>query len=232
MDLKLNASYFDREAYNVSSGTGAAFERGPGKMTSTPNTTFDGSVQLGSAIGNSHYLLAGLTTHRSTLDRKVYQSQGMASSGRFTALARWTKNRRASRTSAFFLQDQYFTDALTLYVGGSYNHWTTSGVAKNMSAHRLVRSTRLSGPIRFHAKSGCGLPLKRYLSLRTSWGKAFRAHQLRRMYATPSKSTDRLVIADLTSSRKSHVLGYRRGSCALHGKVTSRRLITIPSSRT
>lgn len=198
MDLKVNLGYFDREAYYVSSGSGATFERGPGTMTSTPNTSFDGAVQLGSAIGNSHYLLAGLTTHRSTLDRKVYQVSEWRhpESSRTGALNEESNGR--SRINALFLQDQYFlTDALTLYVGGSYNHWTTSGVAKKYVGTPIgtVDSPERSESA-FTPKVAAVFRLNDTLSLRTSWGKAFRAPSNYEMYATPSKSTDRLLIAD------------------------------------
>ena len=72
-DLKVNVGYFTRKGYYVASGRGATFRDGPGTNTNTPNTTLDGSVQLGTAISEKHYLIGGYALTRGTLDRKVYQ---------------------------------------------------------------------------------------------------------------------------------------------------------------
>lgn len=198
MDLKINLGYFDRDSYYVSSGSGATFAGGPGTMTSTPNTTFDGSAQLGSAIGNSHYLIAGLTTNRSTLDRKVYQVTDWRHPEGSRTGALNEESSGESNINALFLQDQYFlTDALTFYVGGSYNQWTTSGVAKKYVGTPIgtVDSPERSESA-FTPKVAAVYRLTDTLSLRTSLGTAFRAPSNYEMYATPSKSGNRLLIAD------------------------------------
>lgn len=200
VDLKVNLGYFDRDAFYVSSGTGATFDSGPGTMTSTPNTTFDGSAQLGKAFGNSHYLIAGLSSNHSTLDRKVYQvTDWRHPEGARTGALNEESNGK-STINALFFQDQFFlTEALTIYTGGSYNQWTTSGVAKKYVGTPIgtVDSPERSESA-FTPKIAAVYRLSDSLSLRTSLGTAFRAPSNYEMYATPNKSTNRLLIADPT----------------------------------
>ncbi|GAB1369813.1 TonB-dependent receptor [Azonexus hydrophilus] len=191
MDLKVNLGYFDRDYYYVSNGTlasGTTFDAGPGKMTTTPNTTFDGSAQIGFGIGQQHYLLLGTSLTRTTMDRKVYQvSNWRHPEGSKTAVTETSTAR--SLTKGVFFQDQYFaTDDLTLYFGGRYDRWSTRGKVWTGTA-----STSLEAPERtesaFSPKLAAVYRLSPSLSLRSSWGKAFRAPSNNELYATPSLVT-------------------------------------------
>ncbi len=197
-DLKVNLGYFDRESFFVSSGTGATFDGGPGTMTSSPNTTFDGSVQLGKGIGDQHYLIGGIASNYSTLNRKVYQVSNWRQPEGSRTGALNEESSGESSINALFIQDQFFlTDATTLYFGGRYDKWTTSGVAKKYVGTPIgtVDSPERSESA-FTPKLAAVHRLTDTLSLRASWGTAFRAPSNFEMYATPNKSGNRLLIAD------------------------------------
>ena len=185
-DLKVNVGYFTRKGYYVASGRGATFRDGPGTNTNTPNTTLDGSVQLGTAISEKHYLIGGYALTRGTLDRKVYQ----LSRWRNPEGSRTRVNEESSGTStnhALFLQDQFFlNDALTLYLGGRYDRWTTHGVAK-----KYVGSPTgvFDSPARTHSafspKFAAVYRWTDTLTLRGSVGSGFKAPSNFSLYATP-----------------------------------------------
>ena len=197
-DLKVNLGYFDRDNYYVASDTGASFRHGPGRVTTTPNTTLDGSVQLGTAISEKHYLIGGYALTRGTLDRKVYQ----LSRWRDPEGSRTRVNEESSGTStnhALFLQDQFFlNDALTLYLGGRYDRWTTHGVAK-----KYVGSPTgvFDSPARTHSafspKFAAVYRWTDTLTLRGSVGSGFNAPSNYNLYATPNQSGQfRLIVAN------------------------------------
>ncbi|MFA9948793.1 TonB-dependent receptor plug domain-containing protein [Dentiradicibacter hellwigii] len=185
-DLKVNVGYFTRKGYYVASGRGATFRDGPGTNTNTPNTTLDGSVQLGTAISEKHYLIGGYALTRGTLDRKIYQ----LSRWRDPEGSRTRVNEESSGTStnhALFLQDQFFlNDALTLYLGGRYDRWTTHGVAK-----KYVGSPTgvFDSPARTHSafspKFAAVYRWTDTLTVRGSVGSGFKAPSNFSLYATP-----------------------------------------------
>ncbi|KAB2920913.1 MAG: TonB-dependent receptor [Dechloromonas sp.] len=197
-DLKVNLGYFDRKSSFVSSGTGATFDGGPGTMTSAPNITFDGSAQIGTNLGDKHYLLAGVATFRNDLDRKVYVVSDWRHPDDSRTGAVNDENEGRSRTNALFVQDQYFvTDALTLYLGGRYDKWTTRGESTKRTGTPLgTVVTPERSETAFSPKLAAVFRLNQSLSLRGSVGKAFRAPSNFELYSSPNKSGSRLLIAD------------------------------------
>ncbi|MGE4449488.1 MAG: TonB-dependent receptor [Azospira sp.] len=196
-DLKANVGYFDREAFYVGSGTGATFDSGPGTRTSTPNTTLDASAQLGFAAGSNQYLIVGLSSSRSHLRRKVYQLASWRDPDSTTGALN-EQSDGESTTNSLFLQDQIFVgDDLTLYLGGRHDRWSSRG---NMQKYVGTPRSNLDIPERsesaFSPKVAAVYRLTPGTSLRSSLGKAFRAPSNYEMYATPSISSRRLLVAD------------------------------------
>ena len=195
LDLKVNLGFFDRKSSFVSSGTGATFDGGPGTMTSAPNTTFDGSAQIGFKLGGSQYLIAGLSTLHNTLDRKVYAvSDWRHPEGNKTGVVS-SASKGDATTNGLFVQDQLFlNDALTLYLGGRYDKWTTHGSSTGATLGTVVTPERSEAA--FSPKASAVYRWTDTLSLKTSLGKAFRAPSNYELYNTPSVSGNRLLIAD------------------------------------
>lgn len=198
-DLKVNVGYFDRDGYYVSPGTTAAttFTGGPGTSVNSPNTTLDGSAQIGFALGDKHYLIAGLSRNVSRMRRSVYATSNWRDpEGAQTGVNEWSNG--DSRVDAVFLQDQFFvTPAWTVYAGGRFDRWTTSGVAQKSVGTPIGTFT---SPERtesaFSPKLSTVYRLTETTSLRGSVGTAFRAPSNYDMYATPTKMGTRLLIAD------------------------------------
>lgn len=196
-DLKANVGYFDRVAFYVGSGTGATFDSGPGTRTSTPNTSLDASAQLGFAAGSNQYLIVGLSSSRSHLRRKVYQLTSWRDPDSTTGALN-EQSDGESTTNSLFLQDQIFVgDDLTLYLGGRHDRWSSRG---NMQKYVGTPRSNLDIPERsesaFSPKVAAVYRLTPGTSLRSSLGKAFRAPSNYEMYATPSISSRRLLVAD------------------------------------
>lgn len=196
-DLKVNLGYFDRDAYYVGSGSGATYDSGPGTRTSTPNTTLDASAQLGFALGQQQYLIVGLSANRSRLHRKVHQLSDWREPSSTTGALN-EQSEGESSTRSLFVQDQLFLGQdLTLYLGGRYDRWSTEGVARKYTGTPVgtVDSPERSESA-FSPKVAAVYRLTGNTSLRSSLGRSFRAPSNYEMYATPSKSGNRLLIAD------------------------------------
>lgn len=197
-DLKVNIGYFDRDSYYVGAGSGATFHSGPGTSTSTPNTTLDASAQLGFGVGERHYLILGMAANSSALDRKVYQLANWRHPENSRTGALNEESSGDSTMQSLFLQDQFFlTDDLTLYIGGRYDYWTTSGVTKKYVGTPIGK---IDSPERsdsgFSPKLAAVYRWNDRLTLRSSVGTAFRSPSNFEMYATPTVSGSRLLIAD------------------------------------
>lgn len=198
IDLKVNLSYADQDYYYVSAGSSAqissgatTFKGGLGSQTLTPSTNLEGSVQLGFGLGQSQYLILGLSSTSNELDRKAY-SVGNWRHPEDSHLSLMDKTDATNRIDAFFLQDQIFlTDALTVYAGGRYDRWTTDGtVWNNLGTVKTDASSSAFSP-----KLAAVYRLSETLSLRSSIGQAFRAPTNNDLYAV-SISTNRLLVPD------------------------------------
>ncbi|MDR0578844.1 MAG: TonB-dependent receptor [Candidatus Accumulibacter sp.] len=185
-DLNANISYAKQDYYYVTSLSGATFNGGLGYQTGTPSNNLEGSIQLGSAIGQKQYLILGLSSARNELDRKSYNvSNWRHPEGHHTGLRDTTD--ADSRINAFFIQDQIFvTDALTLYAGGRYDKWTSDGTVWNSVGTLKSKASKSA----FSPKLAVVYRWNDTLSFRASVGKAFRAPTNNDMYAL-SRSTDK-----------------------------------------
>lgn len=196
-DLKANVGYFDRDAFYVGSGGGATFDGGPGTRTSTPNTTLDASAQLGFTVGSNQYLIIGIASNRAKLHRKVYQLSNWRTPDSTTGAIN-EQSDGSSSTNSLFLQDQIFLgDDLTLYMGGRHDRWSTQGEMQRYVG-TLTGSLDMQERTKsaFSPKMAAVYRLTPGTSLRSSLGKAFRAPSNYEMYATPSISSRRLLVAD------------------------------------
>lgn len=195
-DFKANASYFDRESSYVSAGTGATFEAGPGTRNSTPNTTLELTTQLGFKLAEQHYLIAGLASNEARQRSSVSALSSWRNPDSTTGVNE--ESNGDSRTRSLFVQDQIFVgEALTFYVGGRYDHWTTSGVTKKFvgAPTGIVDSPERSEGS-FSPKLAAVYRLNESLTVRSSIGKAFRAPTNFEMYAAPLKMGTRLLASD------------------------------------
>ena len=193
IDLKLNVSYADQDYYYVSSGTGATLHGGTGRQIGTPSKSLEGSAQIGFGLGKKQYLILGLSSTRNESNR------------RDRAVSNWrhpenspiglnSKMDATSRIDAFFVQDQLFvTDALTLYLGGRLDRWTTEATAVNLVGTGIVQSEASKSA--FSPKLAAVYRWNEVLSFRGSVGQAFRAPTNNDLYSM-SVSTGRLLIPD------------------------------------
>ncbi len=160
-------------------GTGATYDGGPGDFVDQPNRRDSLEVSLRQPVTAGWTLTGGLSLEHSALDRRTH------------ALAQWRD--RDSRTgvvgeglgridnSALFVQSEHeIGDRLTVYAGGRHDRFTTSGrvSAAGFDQHYPERSFE-----QFSPKLAVVWQAQPWLSLRTSYGEAFRAPALLDMYA-------------------------------------------------
>jgi iron complex outermembrane receptor protein len=199
LDLKTFVNYFDRNSYYVSAGTGATLSNGPGTANYTPNTSLEASAQLGSKIGQSQYAIVGLSSTSTKQRTTLYGT----SSWRDPENSKTGINEQSfgdSMITGVFAQDQIFlSDAATLYLGGRYDKWTTSGVTRKYVGSPLgtIDSPERSESA-FSPKIAGVYRWSETMTFRSSIGSAFRAPSNFELYSTPLKMGTRLLVSDST----------------------------------
>ena len=194
-DLKASISHARQKQYSVSATTSscgascATYDAGLGVQNSLPSNTLDGSVQLGFNAGERQYLILGIASTRGELNKKYHVvSDWRHPESSHTGILN-DKTDGDSRINAFFIQDQVFvTDALTLYVGGRYDKWSSEGsVANTLTQHRKVESKTSKSA--FSPKLAAVYRWDDTLSFRSSIGKAFHAPTNSELYAMSRSAT-------------------------------------------
>jgi iron complex outermembrane receptor protein len=201
--LKVDVGQIDRDYYYVGTsrptgfvGTAANYYGGQGSKTSVPTYAMNATAQLSFALGDSHYIVTGLGHDRGELHRKNYGLSSWRNPETVNML--YDTSDGVSMTNALFLQDQFAaTDGLTLYMGGRYDDWKTHG---NMNVLKSVNGTIVGmtssaehGRSAFSPKIAAVYKVTDGLSLKTSWGRAFKAPTNFDMYSASTISGNKII---------------------------------------
>jgi iron complex outermembrane receptor protein len=194
--LKIDLAYTKRDYWYDLANTGATYSGGPGSITAAPNTTLDGMAQLSFPLGERQFITVGLSTKTEKMDRADHTLSNWRDPESKTVQTRRSSGN--SSTNSLFLQDEItLHDHFTLYLGGRYDHWTTSGNSAQFSAPTFSNNYSSRSENAISPKvSGVYKPLQN-LTLRASIGKSFRTPTNFDLYGD-SKTTTTTTIADPT----------------------------------
>ncbi len=186
--LRLTASHARFGTYFVSPRTGVAtYEAGPGTFSDSPSTRADFDAQLAVPLGARHELIVGVAFQKNDLHRE--NSDLAAWRNPRGKLSEYYDSSGTARTWGFYAQDRIaLADSLTLYLGGRFTRWETSGRATQSptaSQPTLVASTS-AYPTRtesqFSPKASLVWRARSDLTFRASAGTAFRTPTLLDLY--------------------------------------------------
>ena len=186
--LLLTASHTRFGTYFVSPRTGVAtYDRGPGTFSDSPSTRADFDANFTVPVTSAHELIAGLAyqkndLHRENSDLAVWRDPR-------GKLSEYYDSSGTARTWGLYAQDRIaLSPALTLYLGGRFTWWETSGRA-TQSATALQPSLVASSSVypsrresQFSPKASMVWRAQPALTLRASAGTAFRTPTLLDLY--------------------------------------------------
>lgn len=193
--IKMSAGVARNGYWYVTPGGTAADTYGEGKYSDLPNGKTDIDLQLGKPIGSQHYLIVGVATNMTDLDKREF------------LMPRWRQTEEHTRqvyvangettTKALYIQDEFtVTDQVTLYGGARLDRWATSGSVHqqaysmggaNYNAIHQNYDERTKGSL--SPKASIVYKPVTGTTLRAAWGKAFRTPNLSDMYSTWNAST-------------------------------------------
>jgi iron complex outermembrane receptor protein len=178
----------ERDTWSSSAGATATAHSGTGTLNSSPNTTTNASIQLGTAINDSNFLVAGLSTEIGRLNQRKYSLANWTDKGSQTGVLDQIDAR--SITNSIFLQDQLAaTDKLTMYLGARYDDWKAGGTGVVITgSYPGSFDYPDRGQTAFSPKIAGVYMLNDSWSLKSSLGTGFRAPTNYYMFANPTFS--------------------------------------------
>lgn len=204
MQLNANLGYQENAYWYTSIKPDPSDTRGPGSLSDIPVLSLTGDVHLGLPLGESHYLLLGLSGSRDRLHKKVYALDDWRHERDKGDLGDYANGR--SRLFAIYAQDEIdLSPRLTAYLGARYDRWSTDGdiFINDRLGHYRSRSRSAFSP-----KASLVYDLSRNTLLKGALGRAFRAPNLSDMYSTfgssiiywsnPDLEPERVTTAELT----------------------------------
>ena len=181
--LKIDLAKIERAYGFTMAGSTATWADGAGTLTDTPNGGIDGTVQLSFPLGAKNFLVTGLAMHRDFANQKAYALSNWRNPDSRTAVNSGYNGN--STTTSMFAQDEIsVADALKIYLGGRLDNWETSGDNFQNAApvgNRLYPARSASA---FSPKVSAVYQPTGTATLRTSFGKSFRAPTNEDMYTT------------------------------------------------
>ena len=184
--LKLDVARIEREFSFPTVGASSSFDSGPGTLSSAPNQGLDATATLSFPLGERHALVAGLSLHRDTVQRRSHALANWRDLDSATALNSGYDGR--STTTSVFAQDEIrASDELSLYAGARLDRWQTSGrffqETAPASRQAYAERSRTSFNPKLSAVWQPGGPGARS-TWRASWGRSFRAPSNLDLYST------------------------------------------------
>lgn len=193
--LKMDLGYKKDNYWYVqtnSSAPAATLTGGNGSYSDLPSSRLDLSATLNFPLG-MHYLTLGVFANQNELNKKNYTLSNWRDVDSKGAVYYTADGSTKSLAGA--IQDEYaFNDRFTLYAGGRYDTWSTSGhvtqsvlTGYTTAAFDNTYASRSSNF--FSPKLSAVYKLAVDTTLRGAWGRAFRAPSLSEMYSTSGSIT-------------------------------------------
>lgn len=182
-NLKLDAYYSDNNYWYVSQLTGATSSSGSGKFADIPNSKSNVSLQYTLPLNDTHYLTMGASMGGEDLDKREYTLSNWTNRDTSTMLR--YQGRGENQSYALYMQDEIAVASnVTLYVGGRYDYWETSGEVHQYTAPVYDATYSSRDKDTFSPKISVVYEPAARTVLRASAGRAFHAPSLSDMYST------------------------------------------------
>lgn len=181
--FKVDLSKINRQFYFPTVGAASTFNAGPGTLSDSPNNGFDGAATLSFPIGEGHFVVAGLSLHRDKVERRTYSLTNWRDANSRTTLNGGYNGK--STTTSVFVQDEFAaTDKLKIYAGGRLDRWQTEGdfFQNTAPVSNAVYAPRSQSA--FNPKVSAVFKPVDSVTLRSSWGRAFRTPTNLDLYST------------------------------------------------
>jgi iron complex outermembrane receptor protein len=171
-----------RNWYNAA-GTGS-FAGGNGTHDTTPNEAVNGLAQLSFPLGTAHYLVTGVNVNRERLvNKESWTLANWRDTASKTSIVDGSSGE--STTVAVFAQDEIaLSDELTVYVGGRFDRWETSGSNFRVGTGAYNNTYPKRSDSAFSPKLSAVFRATNELTLRTSVGQSFRAPNPNELYTS------------------------------------------------
>lgn len=179
--------------YALASPT-ATWDSGSGTLADTPNHALDADVQFSFPLGMRHLLVGGVALHQDAVDQRLLALSSWRDPSSVTAVNGGYHGR--SSTRSLYVQDEYAaTDALRFYLGGRWDEWRTRGDNFSNGAAPAANIFPTRTVDAFSPKVSAVYQIDTALTLRTSYGRSFRAPTHQDLYTT-STSRGRTTSGD------------------------------------
>jgi iron complex outermembrane receptor protein len=184
-DLSASLSYQDNAYWYTSITSNLTETDGAGKVSDIPADSINGDLHVGLPLGESHYLVLGLSGNQDELNKKVYALDNWWKEEDKGALGDYADGN--SKLFAIYAQDEFsLSPRLTAYVGARYDRWATDGdIYISSTFNHYSRRTRSA----FSPKISLVYDLSNSTVLKGAIGRAFRAPNLSDMYSSFGTST-------------------------------------------
>lgn len=199
-----------RHDFFFSQAAGAAtWSDGPGTFIDQPNRRIDGEVSLRSPMSANWTVVGGVSMNHSKLDRT--DSLLADWRDRHTVATRLSADGGRAKNVAVFVQSEHdLARDWSLYVGGRYDRFETSGYARQFGATPAGQRFPSRSFDRFSPKLALVWQAQPGLALRASYGGGFRPPALYDLYGSAlvragPLTLDTLAAPDLTPERVSAV---------------------------
>ncbi len=157
------------------------YDSGPGNFTDQPNRRIDADLSLRMPVSPTWALTGGVSLNRSSLDRELRALADWRDTDTGGAVS--SADGGISENAALFLQSEHdLAHGLTAYVGGRYDRYRTEGYAQRNVAPVFDQQYPQRSFEQFSPKLALVWEARRWLSLRASYGEAFRPPSLFDLY--------------------------------------------------
>lgn len=192
--LKAELSGMQREyRYALASPT-ATWDSGSGTLADTPNHALDTDVQISFPVGVDHLLVGGVALHQDAVDQRLRALSSWRDPSTATTVT-GGYNGRSSTWSLYGQEEFTATDSLTLFLGGRWDEWRTRGDNFSNGTTVVTNSYPVRAVDAFSPKVSAVYRYDDALTLRSSYGRSFRAPTHQDLYTT-STSRGRTTSGD------------------------------------
>jgi iron complex outermembrane receptor protein len=172
--LKLDLAQIKDDARSQVITSGQPVASGSGRLSLTPSETTDLLAQISEGLGDKAFLVYGLAVRKAEVAQRHWGLSNWNDPATQTTLNEGYDG-RSTTTSLYGQLEWQVADPLTLYVGGRYDQWRTSGSYFKNTAPTLNASYAERQEAAFSPKVSGVYKLDPALSLRASIGQSFLA---------------------------------------------------------